>query len=294
MGAYAQKKGTLPEDKTIRKGILKNGMTYYIVKNDKPAKHASFYLVTRIGALMEDDDQNGLAHFLEHMAFNGSKLFPGNSLISTMERQGIVYGENLNAYTSYGETVYNITDAPVTNSNVIDTCLMVISEWSDGLLLRDEDIEAERGVIVEEWRTGRTSDARIGEQVMDVMFNGAKYARHNVIGDVDVIKGFAPQRLRDFYERWHRPDLQAIIVAGDIDVKDMEHRIIKRFENLPVLEDAPRPVYDTIPDQVTPRYVAAMDPEQENIVISIAFRHKNVTGKDVDYEWYKNDLMTRL
>lgn len=294
VGAYAQKKGTLPEDKTIRKGILKNGMTYYIVKNDKPAKHASFYLVTRIGALMEDDDQNGLAHFLEHMAFNGSKLFPGNSLISTMERQGIVYGKNLNAYTSYGETVYNITDAPVTNSNVIDTCLMVISEWSDGLLLRDEDIEAERGVIVEEWRTGRTSDARIGEQVMDVMFNGAKYARHNVIGDVDVIKGFAPQRLRDFYERWHRPDLQAIIVAGDIDVKDMEHRIIKRFENLPVLEDAPRPVYDTIPDQVTPRYVAAMDPEQENIVISIAFRHKNVTGKDVDYEWYKNDFMTRL
>lgn len=294
VSAYAQKKGNFPEDKAIRKGVLKNGMTYYVVKNNDPERHASFYLVTRIGALMEEEDQNGLAHFLEHMAFNGSKLFPGNSLISTMERQGIVYGENLNAYTTYGETVYNITDAPVTDKNVIDTCLMVLSEWSNGLLLRDEDIEAERGVIAEEWRVRRTSDARIGEQVSDMMFNSSKYARHNVIGRLDIIKGFAPQRLRDFYERWHRPDLQAIIVAGDIDVKDIERRIIERFENLPVLKDAPEPVFDTIPDQYSPRYVAAMDPEQKNITISIAFRHKNVDGKDVNYEWYKNNFMTRL
>lgn len=292
---YAQNTGkAIPEDKMVKKGKLANGMTYYIRKNSLPVQSACFYLVTRVGALMEDDDQNGLAHFLEHMAFNGTRLFPGNSMIATLERNGIKFGENLNAYTSTDQTVYNIKDAPIANKAMIDTCLMVLSEWSDGIELRDKDIDEERGVIVEEWRTRRTSDARVREQLAPVLYNGSKYASRDVIGDLEIIKKFPYKRLRKFYADWHRPNLQAVIIVGDFNVNDMERRVVRILGNIPAQEEGPEHFTVKIPNQESPLYAAAADAEQQYMAVSIAYRHRDKDPETLTKADYRDMYIANL
>ncbi|MBL7973094.1 MAG: insulinase family protein, partial [Prolixibacteraceae bacterium] len=173
-----------PIDPDARIGKLDNGMTYYIRHNEEPKERASFYIIQNVGALLENDDQNGLAHFLEHMAFNGTQHFPGKGIINTLEKHGVAFGRNINAYTSFGETVYNLSDIPVKHEGLVDTCLLVLHDWADFLLLTDEEIDAERGVISEEWRTRRTAGFRMQRQFLPVLLNGSKYMNRDVIGDL--------------------------------------------------------------------------------------------------------------
>ena len=160
----------LPNDEAVRYGVLENGMTYYIKANQEPKERASFYIIQNVGALLEEDHQNGLAHFLEHMAFNGTKHFPDKGIISFLERHGVAFGENINAYTSQNQTVYNLSDVPVNKPGILDSCLLILNDWSNYLLLTEEEIDSERGVIKEEWRTSRTAQFRMYSAALPYLY----------------------------------------------------------------------------------------------------------------------------
>ena len=180
----------VPMDPDMRYGKLSNGMAYYIRHNKEPKERASFYIIQDVGAILEEDDQDGLAHFLEHMAFNGTKHFPGKGIIKTLERHGVAFGRNINAYTDKDETVYNLSDVPVKNPGLLDTCLLILNDWSDYLLLTNEEIDAERCVISEEWRTRRNAGFRLREKYFPVLLKDSKFAQRDIIGKLDVIKNF--------------------------------------------------------------------------------------------------------
>jgi zinc protease len=283
----------VPLDPLIRTGKLANGLTYYVRHNAEPKERANFYIIQNVGAILENDDQDGLAHFLEHMAFNGTKHFPGRKgLIKLLEKHGIEFGSNINAYTTQEETVYNIDDVPTTNASLLDTCLLILHDWSHFLTLEDKEIDAERPVISEEWRTRRNSQFRIRSQFMPVLFNDAKYARRDVIGNLDVIQKFPYQTLRDFYARWYRPDLQAIAVVGDFDVDDMEKKVITLFSDIPAPKNpAPRLVFE-VPDHDDIKFVCATDKElpQSSIAVFIKFP---ATPRDAKNHGYVRDNLVK-
>lgn len=189
----------LPKDPNTVVGQLPNGITYYLRHNQEPKDRASFYIIRNAGALLENDEQNGLAHFLEHMAFNGTKNFPGKGIISTLEKYGVAFGRNINAYTSHNETVYNISAVPTTDEKLLDTCLLILHDWSYYLTLDEKEIDEERGVISEEWRTRRNSAFRLRAQTTPVLLKDSKYAVRDVIGNLDVIKNFKSETIREFY-----------------------------------------------------------------------------------------------
>lgn len=219
----------VPVDTKVRIGKLENGLTYYIRKNNLPEKRADFYIAQKVGAIQEEPSQRGLAHFLEHMCFNGTKHFPGSQLKEYLESIGVKFGENLNAYTSVDETVYNISNVPVHREGPIDSCLLILHDWSNDLLLEEKEIDKERGVIHEEWRTRMSANQRLQEKALPQMFPGSKYADCLPIGNMDVVDNFKYQTLRDYYETWYRPDLQGIVIVGDIDVDQVEAKIKKNI-----------------------------------------------------------------
>ena len=264
----------MPNDESVRSGVLSNGMTYYIKSNQEPKERASFYIIQNVGALLEEDKQNGLAHFLEHMAFNGTEHFPDKGIIDFLERHGVAFGENINAYTSQNQTVYNLSDVPVNKPGILDSCLLVLNDWSNYLLLTEEEIDAERGVIKEEWRTRRTAQFRMYSASMKYLYPNSKFAERDVIGDLDVIENFEYDALRDFYHQWYRTDLQAIAMAGDFDVIEMENKVIDLFSKIPAVENAPeRPFYE-IPDQDAPVYGLVTDAEADQTLIQYMVRHR--------------------
>jgi len=274
-----------PADPAVRTGKLSNGMTYYIRHNEEPKERASFYIIQNVGSLLENDDQNGLAHFLEHMAFNGTQHFPGKGIIHSLEKHGVSFGRNINAYTSYGETVYNLSDVPVKHAGLVDTCLLVLNDWSHFLLLTDEEIDAERGVISEEWRTRRTAGFRMQRQFLPVLLNGSKYMTRDVIGDIDVIHNFKYETLRDFYHEWYRTDLQAIAIVGDIDVDAVEQKVKTLLAAIePVQNPQKREFYD-VPDHKEPLYVLATDKEADSYSVALYIKHKapDTADKNQDY-----------
>ena len=191
--AQADLQSPLPSDPNVVVGKLPNGITYYLRHNEEPKERASFYIIRDAGALLENDAQDGLAHFLEHMSFNGTKNFPGKGIITTLEKYGVTFGGNLNAYTAQNETVYNISSVPTADVNLLDTCLLILHDWSYYLTLDSDEIDAERGVISEEWRTRRTPQFRIQRQIMPVLYKGSQYAVRDVIGSLDVIQNFKPE-----------------------------------------------------------------------------------------------------
>ena len=207
---------SLPIDKTIKKGVLSNGMTYYIKSTDVVKEAASYYIIQNVGSILENDNQQGLAHFLEHMAFNGTKSFPGKSILNTLQKHGAVFGKDINAYTSFDETVYNLSNIP-TKDGLIDTCLTILNDWSNYLLLTDEEIDAERGVIKEEWRSRQNGQMRLYSTSLPITFNNSKYAYRLPIGLMSVVEEFEYKALRDFYHDWYRTDLQAIAIVGAND-----------------------------------------------------------------------------
>lgn len=275
-GFVAVEAQPLPLDSCIRKGTLPNGLTYYIRYNNQTPGQADFYIAQRVGSILEEPQQRGLAHFLEHMAFNGSKNFPdGNggerSIRGWCERNGIKFGADLNAYTSVDETVYNISNAPVSKAGVADTCLMILHDWAGQLLLKDKEIDQERGVIHEEWRTRRSrfASTRMMEEAMPVIYAGSKYADCLPIGNMAVVDTFKYQTLRDYYHKWYRPDLQGIIVVGDVDVDKVENRIKALFSSDKVPEGAPKRIYYTVPDNKDMIVYTKTDKEQPTVNLSL-------------------------
>ena len=293
--AYSQQP---PVDPAIRTGKLANGLTYYIRHNEEPKERASFYIIQNVGALLENDNQDGLAHFLEHMAFNGTKNFPGKGIINTLEKHGVAFGRNINAYTSQNETVYNLSDVPVNAPGLIDTCLLILHDWSDYLLLTEEEIDLERGVISEEWRTRRNASFRMQRQFFPVLFKDSKYAVRDVIGNLDVIKNFDYPTLRSFYHDWYRTDLQAIAVAGDIDVDEMEKKIIKLFSGIKAVENAQEREFITIPYHSETLFTKATDPEatSSSVAIYVKFEGAKPENKDLSYlrKSYAANLFNRM
>lgn len=270
----------LPTDPNVLVGKLPNGITYYLRHNEEPKERASFYIIRNVGALLEEDNQDGLAHFLEHMAFNGTKNFPGNTLTSTLERHGISFGGNLNAYTTQEETVYNISDVPVNNESLIDTCLLILHDWSHYLTLDPKELDEERGVITEEWRTRNNSASRIRNQQMPVLYKGSKIAERDVIGELEVIQNFKPEEIRDFYYKWYRTDLEAIAIVGDFEVQKMEQKIKDLFSSIPAVENpTPRPFFD-IPSHEETYFCLATDKEAtaSKVQVMRIFRDESLDG----------------
>ena len=275
---------TLPIDPAVRIGKLNNGLTYYIRHNNYPEQRANFYIAQRVGAMQEEDDQNGLAHFLEHMAFNGSEHFNGEGHRIDDYLQSKGYN---NAYTNYTETVYIISDVPTTDQGVVDSCMLILKDWSHGLLLTDEEIDKERGVIHEEWRLGRDANDRMRSRQMETLFPGSKYAKRDVIGSMDVVDNFPYKVLRDYYDKWYRPDNQALVIVGDIDVDYIEAKIKDLFKNVPPpAADAAQVVPFPIPDNDEPIVAIDKDVEQQFSVVQLYFKHDIVEKEaknSVDY-----------
>ena len=274
----------LPVDKTFRKGVLSNGMTYYIKSTDVTKNVASFYIIQNVGSVLENDDQQGLAHFLEHMAFNGTKNFKGKGILNTMEKHGLVFGRDINAYTSFDETVYNVDNIP-TKPELIDTGLLILHDWSNYLLLTNEEIDAERGVIKEEWRTRQSGGMRVLQQNIGTMFNNSKYSKRLPIGLMDIVDNFEYKALRDFYHDWYRTDLQAIAIVGDINVDEIEKNIKKLFSKIPAVKNPKKRFNVEIPTNKELIYSLAKDKEVTTSQISFGIRHpkslKNETVSDL-------------
>ena len=273
----------IPIDKNVRIGKLENGLTYYIRHNSKPENRVEFYIAQKVGSIQEEPAQRGLAHFLEHMCFNGTKNFPGDEnglgIIKWCETKGIKFGSNLNAYTSVDETVYNISGIPTENENVIDSCLLILHDWSSAVLLKDEEIDKERGVIHEEWRQRNSGVMRVYTNALPTLFPDSKYSDCMPIGSIDVIDNFPYQAIRDYYHKWYRPDLQGIVIVGDIDVDAMEAKIKKVFSDIPAPVNPAERVYYPVSDNKEPLIYIGTDKEIQNATIYIQFK-RNATPKE--------------
>lgn len=271
--AWAQQPEKLPLDTNVRYGQLENGLTYYIRHNEQPKQRCEFHIAQAVGAVLEEDDQNGLAHFLEHMAFNGTEHFPGKGIINYFESVGVNFGGNINAYTSIDETVYRLSDVPTYREGIVDSALLVLHDWACGLLLLPEEIDDERGVIREEWRTGRTADRRLWKEIRALKYPGSQYAKRDVIGDTAVINNFAYDALRAYYKKWYGPDNQAIVVVGDIDVDAIEAKIKALWADVPArVNRGERPLY-TVSDNTAPLVAIVLDPEAQNTRIELEYKH---------------------
>ena len=268
-GCGSKESKTIPASDKVLTGKLSNGLTYYVRHNEEPKERASFYIIQNVGAILENDDQNGLAHFLEHMAFQGTDNFPGKGIIQTLERHGVSFGGNLNAYTAKNETVYNISSVPTTDVSLVDTCLLILHDWSHYLTLADEEIDGERGVISEEWRTRRNPSFRMGLQINPVIYKDSQYAKRDVIGDLNVINNFEYQTLRDFYHDWYRTDLQAIAVVGDVDAEATVAKIKEMFEPIPAVENPKERIEYGIPEHDEMYYALGTDKEATSTNIQI-------------------------
>lgn len=284
MPAIAQQMPTLPMDKAVRYGKLPNGLTYYIRHNALPEHRANFYIAQKVGSVQEEENQRGLAHFLEHMCFNGTDHFPGDHLTKYCETIGVKFGQNLNAYTATDETVYNIDDVPVTPNNV-DSCLLILRDWADGLTLDPAEIDKERGVIHEEWRMRSSAQGRIFERNLPNLYPGSRYGHRYPIGLMSVVDNFKPAELRAYYEKWYRPDLQGIIVVGDIDVDQIEAKIKELFSPIKMPENAAAYEHYPVPANDTPIYIIDKDKEQQRGMIEVMFKHDPIP------EEYRNTPM---
>ena len=268
----------LPVDPNVRVGKLDNGLTYYIRHNEWPEQRADFYIAQKVGSMQEEDSQRGLAHFLEHMCFNGTTHFPGNKLKTYLESIGVKFGENLNAYTSFDETVYNINNVKTTSEGSLDSCLLILHDWSHDLLLEGDEIDKERGVINEEWRMRRSAMQRMYEGALPEIYPGSKYAERMPIGTMDVVMNFPHDVLRSYYKQWYRPDLQAVIVVGDFDVDRMESKIKDVFSDIQAPDaDASERVYFDVPDNAEPLVSIQKDKEMPSSYIMLMMKHEAMT-----------------
>jgi len=284
ISSFAQQAMPCPVDPNVRIGKLDNGMTYYIRHNEKPAKRADFYIAQKVGSILEEESQRGLAHFLEHMAFNGTANLPGMMLREYLQSRGIKFGENLNAGTGIDQTVYMITNVPTELPGLVDTCLLILHDWSSFIALEEEEIDNERGVILEELRTRENASQRIMQEILPIMYPNSPYANRLPGGLPEVVANFEYQTLRDYYHKWYRPDLQGIIIVGDVDVDAIEARILEMYADIKApVDPAPRPQF-MIDDNEEPIVAVASDPEQTNYTVNIYYK------TDATPDSLKNDI----
>ena len=290
----------IPVDPDVRMGKLDNGLTYYIRHNAWPEQRAEFYIAQKVGSIQEDDNQRGLAHFLEHMAFNGSKHFKGNEMLRWCESVGVKFGTDLNAYTSIDQTVYNISNVPTTREGIVDSCLLILFDWADGLLLEQEEIEKERGVIHEEWRLRTSAQMRMLERDLPKLYPNSKYGHRMPIGLMEIIDNFERPFLQAYYEKWYRPDNQAIIVVGDVDVDKVEQKIKTLFSPIVLPENRALVTTYPVPDNNEAIYVIDKDKEQRYNIVEVLMKHEAFPDSlkgNLTYiiaEYMKNAAMSML
>ncbi len=262
----------LPNDPAVRKGKLENGMTYYIRHNELPANRAEFYLATDVGAIQETPDQDGLAHFLEHMCFNGTKNFPGKGILDYLQTIGASFGGNVNASTGVEQTIYMLTNIPLVNESVVDSCILIMHDYSHFVTLDPEEIDKERGVILEERRQGMNAARRVYEKAAQYYYGGSKYSNCTIIGSEENLKNFKPESIENFYKTWYRPDMQALIVVGDVDVDAVEQKIKAIFSDIPAAVNPQPKEMHKIPGNVEPQIGIITDPELTSSSIEVLWK----------------------
>jgi zinc protease len=295
LGAIGQYKMTdpIPTDPDIKIGKLSNGLTYYIRKNQKPEKKVELRLAVNAGSVLENDNQRGLAHFMEHMGFNGSTHFPKNELVDFLQKAGVKFGADLNAYTSFDETVY-ILPVPTEDPTMLDKGLTVLEDWGFNNLFDKNEIEKERGVVLEESRLSKGSFERMSRQYFPKLFNGSKYAVRLPIGTDEVLKTFKPETLKSFYKTWYRPNQMAVMVVGDVDPAEAEKLIIKhfgKFTNPPGA--APRPAIIPIKPRIKPEAMVVTDEEATNTFVQI-YNFVKPTTKIKTWGDYRKNVIENL
>ena len=294
--AQVNPQGLLERDPSVRYGKLDNGLTYYIKHNNKPAQRADYYLFTNVGAIQETPAQNGLAHFLEHMALNGTKNLPGKMMINYFESIGASFGANINASTGVEQTMYMLNNIPTTREGIIDTALLIMHDYSAFVTNDPVEIDKERGVIIEEWRTRRTAEWRSTEKAWEHLYKGSKYATCNIIGTKENLETFPASELQDFYHTWYRPDLQAVVVVGDIDPEVIEAKLRELFKDIPAHEN-PKPKEEILlPENEEPIVGIITDPETRVSQIQFAVKYPLLTPRMVRQfgAGFMNDLAVDL
>lgn len=262
----------IPLDTAIRTGKLANGFTYYIRRNVEPKDRVQLYLAMKVGSILENDDQRGLAHFVEHMSFNGTKNYPKNDLVNYLQKSGVKFGADLNAYTSFDETVYQLP-LPTDDPELLQNGFKIMRDWAQNATLDSLEIEKERGVVLEEKRSGKGAQERMQNKYLPVLLNGSRYANRLPIGIEDVLKNFSHQTIKQFYKDWYRPNLQALIVVGDINVNQVEQLIKSNFSDLKNPDKArSRTVYN-IPLLNKNQFIAVTDKEFPYTVVQIMAKH---------------------
>lgn len=282
-------------DPAVRHGQLDNGLTYYIRHNSVPKNRCEFHIVQKVGSVLEEDNQRGLAHFLEHMAFNGTKNFPDKSMIGYLERNGVRFGTNINAYTSIDETIYSLTDVPARQA-LVDSCVLILHDWAGCITLDPKEIDAERKVIHEEWRTKNTAQSRMQEALLKQLFpEGNPYGCRMPIGLMSVVDNFEHKALRDYYQKWYRPDLQGIIVVGDIDVDAVEKTIRRLWSDIKKPKNPAPRKYFAVPDNTEPIIATAYDKEANRNTLRILYK-RNETPDSVrnDISVMRKEYVTSL
>ena len=282
---------TINNDPNVKIGKLDNGLTYYIRSNKKPEGRVAFRLAVNAGSNQENEDQRGLAHFTEHMAFNGIKGYPHNTMIEELQKIGVIFGANLNAYTSFDETVYMFS-VPTDNKKNIEMGLNILNGWACGLLYDSKEIDAERGIISEEYRMGLGASDRMRKEWWPVLFQGSRYAERMPIGLIEIIQGFQYQTIKDFYHDWYRPDLEAVIVVGDINVDEMEQMIIKKFSKMKMPKNPRQKEPNTITPNKEPLVAVCTDKEATGSQIMMVRKHPHFVMKTVGD--YRTHMMHEL
>lgn len=287
VGAQQPQLTPLPLNQKVLHGTLSNGLNYYVMSNQEPKGRANFYIAQKVGSTLETPQQLGLAHFLEHMAFNGTKNFPGKSMLEYLQNNGIRFGHDINAYTSFDETVYRINNVPTSNVALMDSVLLVLHDWSCDLLLEDAEIDSERGVIQEEWRQRNDANTRMFTAMLPQLYDEYQYTRMP-IGTMEVVMNFPYKDLRDYYHKWYRPDQQGIVVVGDFDAKEMEQKVIKLFSTISMPENAAERTYPHVSDNEELRYVTYEDPELQRTTVTFSIKSDKIPFE------YRNTLQNYM
>ncbi|MCM1475128.1 MAG: insulinase family protein [Muribaculaceae bacterium] len=261
----------LPLSPDVKAGVLENGLHYYILHNAEPKERANFYIAQKVGSTLETPEQLGLAHFLEHMAFNGTKTYPGKAMLNYLQTKGIRFGQDINAYTSFDETVYNINNVPTTDVPLMDSVLLVLRDWSGSILLEESEINAERGVIKEEWRQRNNAQVRMYESILPKIYAEYQY-QQMPIGKMEIVENFDPSVLRAYYKKWYRPDQQGIVIVGDFDAAEMEKKVKELFSTIPMPQNAAERTYPTVSDNEKPIVATFQDPELQFSMITVSFK----------------------
>ncbi len=272
---FAGAQTPLPLNPDVKHGTLPNGMQYFVLHNEEPKERANFYIAQKVGSTLETPEQLGLAHFLEHMAFNGTTNYPGKNMLNYLQGKGIRFGSDINAYTSFDETVYNINNVPTTDKALMDSVLLVLHDWSGEILLEEDEINAERGVIEEEWRSRNNANSRMLETILPIIYAEYNY-QQTPIGKMEIVRNFPPEAIRSYYKKWYRPDQQGIVIVGDFDAAEMEKKVIDMFSNIPMPENAAERTYPTVSDNEKPIFAYFEDSEMRFPRADLSFKTEKI------------------